>query len=161
MHLQVPVPTFLLQRVCTARSEIYNRFWRQVGDLIYYVELARGAYQKDAAGLARISMIQESNVVKFEDKSSVMRPGYYIAIDKRHKLVVLCIRGTHTIHDIITDLASHSEDAATLEGESVHYGSVEAARWFVQNELATLKGCLKQHAVHSATLKSCYTAPID
>ena len=116
--------------------------------MIYYVELARGAYQKDAAGLARMSMLQESNVVKFEDKSSVMRPGYYIAIDKRHKLVVLCIRGTHTIHDIITDLASHSEDAATLEGESVHYGSVEAARWFMQYELATLKGCLKQHAVY-------------
>jgi len=115
--------------------------------LIYYVELARGSYQKDAAGLARVSMIQESKVVKFEDKSNVMRPGYYIAIDPRHKLVILCIRGTHTVHDIVTDLASNGEGASTLDGESVHYGSVEAARWFMEHELSTLKNCLEEHKV--------------
>jgi hypothetical protein len=86
-------------------------------------------------------------VVKFEDKSSVMRPGYYIAVDHRHKLVILCIRGTHTVHDIITDLASNSEDASTLDGESVHYGSIEAARWLMQNEVATLKKCLQENKV--------------
>lgn len=116
-----------------------------VCDLIYYVELARGSYQKDAAGLARVSMIQECNVVKFEDTSNVMRPGYYIAIDSRHKLVVLCIRGTHTVHDIVTDLASNSTSASTLDGESVHYGSAEAARWFMEHELSTLRTCLKEH----------------
>lgn len=116
-----------------------------VGDLIYYVELARGSYQKDAAGLARVSMIQESKVVKFEDTSNVMRPGYYVAIDHRHKLVILCIRGTHTVHDIVTDLASNSEGSSTLDGESVHYGSVEGARWFMENEMSTLKNCLEEH----------------
>ncbi|KAG0556329.1 hypothetical protein KC19_11G044800 [Ceratodon purpureus] len=116
-----------------------------VGDLIYYVELARGSYQKDAAGLARVSMIQESKVVKFEDTSNVMRPGYYVAVDHRHKLVILCIRGTHTVHDIVTDLASNSEGSSTLDGESVHYGSVEAARWFMENEMSTLKNCLEEH----------------
>uniref|UniRef100_A0A7I4CAW7 Fungal lipase-type domain-containing protein n=1 Tax=Physcomitrium patens TaxID=3218 RepID=A0A7I4CAW7_PHYPA len=116
-----------------------------VGDLIYYVELARGSYQKDAAGLARVSMIQESKVVKFEDTSNVMRPGYYIAVDHRHKLVILCIRGTHTVHDIITDLASNSGGASNLDGENVHYGSVEAARWFMEHELSTLKSCLHEH----------------
>lgn len=115
--------------------------------MIYYVELARGSYQKDAAGLARVSMIQESKVVKFEDTSNVMRPGYYVAVDHRHKLVILCIRGTHTVHDIVTDLASNSEGSSTLDGESVHYGSVEAARWFMENEMSTLKNCLEEHKV--------------
>ncbi|CAK9214810.1 unnamed protein product [Sphagnum jensenii] len=116
-----------------------------VGDLIYYVELARGSYMKGPAGLARVSMLQQGNVVKFEDTSSVMRPGYYIAVDTRHKLVIMCIRGTHTMHDLITDLATHSEHAAILDGESVHYGSVEGARWFVQHEIATLRKCLQEH----------------
>lgn len=120
---------------------------RQVGDLIYYVELARGSYMKGPAGLARVSMLQQGNVVKFEDTSSVMRPGYYIAVDTRHKLVIMCIRGTHTMHDLITDLATHSEHAAILDGESVHYGSVEGARWFVQHEIATLRKCLQEHEV--------------
>jgi hypothetical protein len=92
-------------------------------------------------------MLQQGNVVKFEDTSSVMRPGYYIAVDTRHKLVIMCIRGTHTMHDLITDLATHSEHAAILDGESVHYGSVEGARWFVQHEIATLRKCLQEHEV--------------
>lgn len=36
--------------------------------LLYHLELARGAYAKDAAGLARVSMLRECRVVKFEAK---------------------------------------------------------------------------------------------
>ncbi|KAK0583552.1 hypothetical protein LWI29_038130 [Acer saccharum] len=48
-----------------------------VQDLIYHTELAKGCYKNNALGLARNSMLRESNIYKFEKNSSVMRPGYY------------------------------------------------------------------------------------
>ncbi|KAH9325000.1 hypothetical protein KI387_005178, partial [Taxus chinensis] len=116
-----------------------------VQDLIYYVELAKGAYMKDAAGLARNSMLRESNIVKFVSNSNVMRPGYYIGVDHRNKLVILGIRGTHTVHDLITDMVSLSNQEVYFDGFEVHFGTAEAARWFFCNELETLRKCLKMH----------------
>ncbi|KAJ7972677.1 Sn1-specific diacylglycerol lipase alpha [Quillaja saponaria] len=57
-----------------------------VQHLIYHTELANGAYKENAAGLARNSMLRESDVLKFVRSSSVMRPGYFIGIDTRKKL---------------------------------------------------------------------------
>lgn len=116
-----------------------------VEDLIYHVELAKGAYKKNPAALAQVSMLRESNVVKFMDKSSVMRPAYYIAVDTRQKLLILGIRGTSSVHDLITDLVSHSEEEVTFDGGSVHYGTAQAAEWFIMNELGTLRSHLQKH----------------
>ncbi|XP_057507860.1 uncharacterized protein LOC130790833 [Actinidia eriantha] len=116
-----------------------------VQDLIYHIELAKGAYRDNTAGLARNSMLQENNVVKFVKDSSVMRPGYYIGIDARKKLVVLGIRGTHTVSDLITDIVSSSHEEVTFEGYSTHFGTAEAARWFLNHEMGTIKKCLDKH----------------
>ncbi|XP_020524600.1 uncharacterized protein LOC18422810 isoform X2 [Amborella trichopoda] len=116
-----------------------------VQDLIYHTELAKVAYKGNAAGLARNSMLREKNVLKFVKDSSVMRPGYYIGTDTRNKLVVLGIRGTHTVYDLITDMVSSSHQEATFEEFSTHFGTAEAARWFLCNELDTLRNCLEKH----------------
>ncbi|KAI3973073.1 hypothetical protein MKX01_019731 [Papaver californicum] len=116
-----------------------------VQDLIYHTELAKGAYKENAAGLARNSMLRECNVLKFVNSSSVMRPGYYIGIDIRNKLVILGIRGTHTVYDFITDVISSSEKEVTFEGFSSHFGTAEAARWFLRHEILTIRKCLEKH----------------
>ncbi|KAK2970149.1 hypothetical protein RJ640_019617, partial [Escallonia rubra] len=116
-----------------------------VQDLIYHTELAKGTYKDSAAGLAKHSMLRESNVVKFVKNSSVLRPGYHIGIDTRNKLVVLGIRGTHTVYDLITDIISSSGEEITLEGYSSHFGTAESARWFLTYELGTIKKCLEKH----------------
>ncbi|MCL7050712.1 hypothetical protein MKW94_024453 [Papaver nudicaule] len=116
-----------------------------VQDLIYHTELAKGAYKDNAAGLARNSMLRERNVLKFVNSSSVMRPGYYIGIDIRNKLVILGIRGTHTVYDFITDVISSSEKEVTFEGFSSHFGTAEAARWFLRHEIGTIRKCLEKH----------------
>lgn len=100
---------------------------------------------KDAAGLARNSMLRESNILKFVSNSNVMRPGYYIGVDTRNKLVVLGIRGTQTVHDIVTDMVSLSNQEVSFDGFQVHFGTVEAARWFFCHELETLRKCLEMH----------------
>ncbi|XP_041009514.1 uncharacterized protein LOC121253584 [Juglans microcarpa x Juglans regia] len=116
-----------------------------VQDLIYHLELARGCYKYNASGLARNSMIRESNVLKFVNNSSLMRPGYYIAIDDRRKLVILGIRGTQTIYDLITDIASSSDGEVTFEADSTHFGTAEAARWFLTHEIGTIRTCLEKY----------------
>lgn len=119
----------------------------QIQDLIYHIELAKGAYKDNAAVLSRHSMLRENNIVKFIKHSSVLRPGYYIGVDKRRKLVIFGIRGTHTVYDLITDIISSSHEEVTSEGYSTHFGTAEAARWFLTYELNTIRKCLDQHKV--------------
>ncbi|KAK4441598.1 Sn1-specific diacylglycerol lipase beta [Sesamum alatum] len=116
-----------------------------VQDLIYHIELAKGAYKDSATGLARNSMLREKDVVKFIKHSSVLRPGYYIGIDKRKKLVILGIRGTHTVYDLITDIISSGHEDITFEGYSTHFGTAESARWFLNYEMDTIRKCLEKH----------------
>lgn len=92
-------------------------------------------------------MLRESNILKFVKNSSVLRPGYYIGVDMRKKLVILGIRGTHTVQDLITDVVSSSHEEVLSEGFSSHFGSAEAAGWFLSHELGTIKKCLEQHQV--------------
>nr|XP_043609981.1 uncharacterized protein LOC122581770 [Erigeron canadensis] len=116
-----------------------------IQDLIYHVELAKGAYRDSAAGLAKNSMLRESNIMKFVKNSSMLRPGYYIGIDTRNKLVIFGIRGTHTVSDLITDIVSSSDVEVNYEGYSTHFGTAEAARWFLTHEIGTIKKYLEKH----------------
>ncbi|XP_016451196.2 uncharacterized protein LOC107775910 isoform X2 [Nicotiana tabacum] len=116
-----------------------------VQDLIYHLELAKGSYKANPAAIARNTMLRESNVIKFIKSSDVLRPGYYMGIDHRKKLVILVIRGTHTVYDLITDIISSSDEEITFEGYSTHFGTAEAARWFLNYELDTIRNCLKKH----------------
>lgn len=116
-----------------------------VQDLIYHIELAKGAYKDNPAILARTSMLRESNVIKFVSNSSVMRPAYYIAVDPRKKLVILGIRGTHALYDLITDIVSSSDGEVTFEGYSTHFGTAECARWFLHHEIGNIRKYLQKH----------------
>ncbi|XP_010506071.1 PREDICTED: sn1-specific diacylglycerol lipase beta-like [Camelina sativa] len=116
-----------------------------VYDLIYNAELAKGCYRDSVTGLAKNTMLRENNILKFVKDSSVMRPGYYIGVDHRRKLVVFGIRGTHTIYDLITDIVSSSDEEVTFEGYSTHFGTAESARWFLNHELQTIRRCLEKY----------------
>ncbi|KAK6120039.1 hypothetical protein DH2020_046169 [Rehmannia glutinosa] len=94
---------------------------------------------------SRNSHDPRKNVVKFIKNSSVLRPGYYIGIDMRKKLVILGIRGTHTVYDLLTDIISSGHEEITFEGYSTHFGTAEAARWFLNHEMDTIRKCLEKH----------------
>ncbi|KAF0911485.1 hypothetical protein E2562_011134 [Oryza meyeriana var. granulata] len=117
----------------------------KVQELIYHLELARGCYKGNATSLARHSMLRKRNVLKFVKDSSILRPGYYIAIDPRTKLVILGIRGTHTVYDLVTDLIALSDKKVSPKGFSTHFGTYEAARWYLRHELGIIKKCLEKH----------------
>ncbi|KAL4596401.1 hypothetical protein ACB092_12G162000 [Castanea dentata] len=75
-----------------------------------------------------------------------MRPGYYIGIDDHGKLVILGIRGTQTVYDLITDIVSLGDGEVTFEGYSTHFGTAEA-RWFLFHEMGTIRNCLEKYEV--------------
>uniref|UniRef100_A0A0E0QVE2 Fungal lipase-type domain-containing protein n=2 Tax=Oryza TaxID=4527 RepID=A0A0E0QVE2_ORYRU len=105
----------------------------------------KGCYKGNATGLARHSMLRKRNVLKFVKDSSILRPGYYIAIDPRTKLVILGIRGTHTVYDLVTDLIALSDKKVSPKGFSTHFGTYEAARWYLRHELGLIRKCLEKH----------------
>lgn len=90
-------------------------------------------------------MLQERNILKFIKDSSLLRPGYYIGIDRRNKLVIFGIRGTHNIYDLITDIVTSSNNEVSFEGFMTHFGTAEAARWFLHHELKTIRKCLEKN----------------
>ncbi|CAM8959310.1 unnamed protein product [Rhodiola kirilowii] len=116
-----------------------------VQHLIYHTELAKGSYKGSAEEFARRSMLREGNVLKFVKESSVLRPGYYLGVDKRRKLVIFGIRGTHTVYDLITSIASLSNERITSEGYLTHFGIAEAAQWFLTHEMKNIRSCLEKH----------------
>uniref|UniRef100_A0ACD5VLH2 Uncharacterized protein n=1 Tax=Avena sativa TaxID=4498 RepID=A0ACD5VLH2_AVESA len=118
---------------------------KKVQELIYHLELARGCYRSSVDVLARYSMLRRRNVLKFVKDSSILRPGYYIAIDPRAKLVILGIRGTHTVYDLVTDLVALSDKKVSPKGFSTHFGTYEAARWYLRWELRIIRQCLEKH----------------
>ncbi|KAI4998913.1 hypothetical protein ZWY2020_054255 [Hordeum vulgare] len=75
------------------------------------------------------------NVLKFVKDSSILRPGYYIVIDPRSKLVIVGIRGTLKVYDL----------KVSPKGFSTHFGTYEAARWYLRHELSIIRKCLETH----------------
>jgi hypothetical protein len=96
-----------------------------VQELTYHLELARGCYKGSAIRLAWYSMLRKRNVIKFVKDSSILRPGYYIGVDPRAKLVILGIRWTHTVYDLVTDLIALSDLVVSPRGFSGHFGTYE------------------------------------
>lgn len=92
-------------------------------------------------------MLRENNIVKFVRKSNVLRPGYYLGLDMQKKLVILCIRGTQNVYDLITNIISSGHEEVTFEGYSAHFGTAEAARWFLTHEIDSIRMCLNNHKV--------------
>ena len=63
-------------------------------------------------------------------ESKTHRPAYFIVRDRKHKKVVLAIRGTLSARDVLTDLCASAENfEAGCEGQHrAHHGMLEAAK---------------------------------
>ncbi|GBG91113.1 hypothetical protein CBR_g51917 [Chara braunii] len=162
------------------REEVSKKseWGQELKGLIYHMELARGAYQKDLRGLARMSMLRRSRILKFVSKASVMEPAYFIAVDDRRKLVVFGVRGTLSVNDLVTDLLGSGKDASSgstgdrerersaedkqaekawlepllQDGVFGNYGMTQAAVRLLRKELSTLEDLLERHKGYNLRL---------
>jgi hypothetical protein len=162
-----------LQRAAIYHDRLYEQSFpvfqdrKLLEDLAHYVVYANVAYGwkmdlafrrrfsgGDLKALLRRTGIPLEDVIAAEWESRIHRPGYFIVRDQSKQKIVLCVRGTWTPHDILTDMGCTAEDfdppprdlaTASMFGDLVrsptnylwktlgkksraHHGMLEAAR---------------------------------
>ncbi|KAK9817785.1 hypothetical protein WJX72_002124 [[Myrmecia] bisecta] len=110
------------------------------------IALADAVYERNIPDLCRLSGLKEENVIKFLPDSDHLRPSYTIAVQPQHKQVILAVRGTKSLHDALTNLASSAEP---FMGGQAHLGMLRSAEWLKENELDMLAKLLKEHEGYS------------
>jgi hypothetical protein len=120
-------------------------------ELAYYSVFANAAYgwKLELAWNRRIRFgdfqtllahtnLSSEDIVACKWISSTHRPGYFIARDRQKKAIVLCVRGTWSAHDVLSDLCCQPEELTLplrtidkLKGVSsrirAHHGMLQAA----------------------------------
>ncbi|RKP27871.1 hypothetical protein SYNPS1DRAFT_12033 [Syncephalis pseudoplumigaleata] len=97
----------------------------------------------DAASVREYLSLAEDELLAYEFHASlVFRPSYFIALDRETSSVVLCIRGTMSIMDTLTDLVC---DYQQWKGGLVHAGILSAAQWFFTDVVPQILAYCRQH----------------
>ena len=78
--------------------------------------------------------------------NDLFRPGYFIAVDEIKDSIVLCIRGTMSTIDTLTDLVC---EYTPFKDGLVHSGVKLAAEWFMTNTFDALVKYLRQFNKHN------------
>eukprot|EP00898_Chlorokybus_atmophyticus_P005178 jgi/Chlat1/5661/Chrsp37S05467 len=153
------------QERCDAALELHARLHEDtLRMMLRDLELVDAAYysadQPDPAAalaqdLARRGALSHGRVLKFHTQADLLRPAYYVAIDDQRRNIVLCVRGTSSVQDLLTDLASSAEEVRKnqngdgAECEYAHLGMMEAARWLLRQEAQTLIDLMKENPRYS------------
>jgi hypothetical protein len=110
-----------------------------LSDLAHYATLAHCAYGwkfgllsgrlhfGDKAMLQRKTGVQKSHILYAQWKSKTHLPAHFLVRDLQRKTIVLCIRGTLSPKDILTDLCCTADEFLT-HGEDIIDGSESTSR---------------------------------
>ncbi|ORZ08300.1 hypothetical protein BCR42DRAFT_424823 [Absidia repens] len=105
--------------------------WRGISYLGDYANFLKDVMKTKSNKLAivRFLKIPQEDLLGYEyglRKGAVFQPSYFISIDRGHEAVVLGIRGTWSLYDVITDLVC---DYKPWKGGLVHCGVLASAQW--------------------------------
>lgn len=96
-----------------------------VPQLAYYLALAEAAYASEAADLeARLAQVAVQPPLRSVHESGKWAPGYYVARDMRYDCVVVAVRGSKELADVVTNLSAEVEPFLGGHG---HQGVVKSA----------------------------------
>eukprot|EP00040_Diaphanoeca_grandis_P003934 m.26444 g.26444 ORF g.26444 m.26444 type:complete len:583 (+) comp15404_c0_seq1:124-1872(+) len=103
-----------------------------------------GGVANDLDGIKYLTGIDAAgaDMVGCDWSSSIYRPGYCIVLDRATKAVVLMIRGTLSMHDVLTDLVC--AEAEFRSGTS-HGGMLSSAKRFNEEVMDTIEQALRQN----------------
>ena len=125
-----------------------------VATALHYGALAFAVYAEDDPGLeARLprgSGLDAKSVRVWVRSSALNRPGFMIVVDERRQEVVLAVRGTDNMSDILTDVSASSMEKY---GGRVHTGFAQATAWFREQlweaDSGPLRVALAEHPGYS------------
>lgn len=161
-----------------------------VRDLVHYAVYAHAAYgwtmnlamrrQLHMGGnvraLLRMTGVDRDDIIRAQWESKTHRPAYFVVRDRMHKSIVLCIRGTWSAHDLLTNLCCTPQDfesalavakklssslyysaedlyiRATNRRRCGHHGMLEAARSVQKDSEAAISKALKENSNYSLIL---------
>ena len=112
--------------------------------------LFNSSYTIDYHAIAVHTGVSLNDVVWIElSGEHVVCPRHYIAIDHSHKTVVLVVRGTASLGDVITDLVC---DSVEFLGGTAHKGIKEGAEILFQKTFSTVCYLLNEQRGYSLTI---------
>ncbi|KAH3738736.1 diacylglycerol lipase-alpha-like [Dreissena polymorpha] len=101
--------------------------------------------QCNVAALKHMTQLTDNDLVYVTNHVDIGETPFYVAIDQKYKNVVICVRGTLSLQDVLTDLKADAE-LLPLEEEhqnwAAHKGMVQAAV-YIRNKVNT-DGILKR-----------------
>ncbi|WIA19869.1 hypothetical protein OEZ85_005771 [Tetradesmus obliquus] len=114
-----------------------------IKDFIYFAEWARAFEAGDTVQqLAAALCIPESAVVRYQPVSLPRKPAHLVAVDHSRKQLLLVVRGTSQLADVLADLVAHT---SPLGPGQAHSGMLDCAAAIIQQCLPTLEQQLQQH----------------
>lgn len=98
--------------------------------------------------------VNADDVIDSEWESKTHRPAYFIVRDRKHKKIVLAIRGTLSARDVLTDLCAAAETFETgCKGKHrAHHGMLEAAKRVADATGETVSAALDANPDYSLVL---------
>jgi hypothetical protein len=146
--------------------------WSLVQELVHYAKYAHAAYgwTLDLAlrwklhfggnhqALIHLTGIHRDDIVMAEwHAKPPHRPAYYIVRDHTRQTIVLCIRGTWSVHDMLTNLYCTSSTKDWFRQwfyreMSCHRGMFEAAKAVYHDAASTIANELAQYPEYSLVL---------
>lgn len=126
-------------------EEVTGRHHEHRGDVQEWLRQAKWAkaFYPEAPldELVKAIGLEEGSIAYHQPTSAAMLPAHFIAIEPRHRRVVLVVRGTSSIADVFTDVVAHCERVGTAG--AAHSGMLQCAR-------NILDGCLSllAHVLH-------------
>ncbi|KAI8372887.1 uncharacterized protein BYT42DRAFT_49753 [Radiomyces spectabilis] len=100
--------------------------------------------QSDTLSVREYLSLPKEDMLAYEFRSTeAFRPSYFIARDRSTNSIVLCIRGTMSIFDTMTDLVCEYEP---WKGGYVHKGMKSSALWFFQHIAPKLVAYTNKHS---------------
>uniref|UniRef100_A0A383WJQ1 Fungal lipase-type domain-containing protein n=1 Tax=Tetradesmus obliquus TaxID=3088 RepID=A0A383WJQ1_TETOB len=110
--------------------------------LLQATDAAAAAYCPSRKELCEAAGITDADLLLLEPQTTTTRPAYAVWVDAPNKRLVWGFRGTTDLNDMLTDACASCEPY--MDGYA-HWGMLQAAQWFAENELARVRGFLNQH----------------
>ena len=107
--------------------------------------VAGASIEANNEAVAALAGVNPSDILLSHWRNSSFRPCHYVAIDRINRCVVVSIRGTLEVGDLLSDLAAHPMEASICGVDGwVHQGILAAASYIHCTTEAALKDAAKQ-----------------
>ena len=120
-------------------------------EALHYGALAFAVYAEDEAGMDErmpegSGLTFSESVKEWDQSSRLNKPGFMIVDDPNRKEIVLAVRGTDNLNDILTDVSAAAEPGYD---SAVHSGFHAATVWFRKHRFKALKKMFKSRRGYS------------